>query len=119
MISPFLIMILLMMIDCGRAAYAYATLANAARDGARAAITTGNNRPDDGWVVGAVQQNAYGVRLNPGTCMNDAPPATPSMSPNTGLVYVGAYVLVAIVTAFFLLKYGTGAREGRLAVAST
>jgi hypothetical protein len=36
-----------------------------------------------------------------------------------GLVYVGAYVLVAIVTAFFLLKYGTGAREGRLAVAST
>src|SRR6202022_491480 len=90
MISPFLIMILLMMIDCGRAAYAYATLANAARDGARTAITTGNNRPDNSWVVGAVQQNAYGVRLNPGTCMNDAPPASPSMSPNTGLVYVGA-----------------------------
>jgi Flp pilus assembly protein TadG len=90
LISPFLIMILLMMIDCGRAAYAYATLANAARDGARAAITTGANRPDNGWVVVAVQQNAYGVRLNPGTCINDAPPASPSMSPNTGLVYVGA-----------------------------
>jgi Flp pilus assembly protein TadG len=90
MISPFLIMILLMMIDCGRAAYAYATLANAARDGARAAITTGSIRPDNSWVIGAAQQNAYGVQLNPGTCVNDAPPATPSMAANTGLVYVGA-----------------------------
>jgi hypothetical protein len=36
-----------------------------------------------------------------------------------GLVYVGAYVLVAIVTAGFLFKYGTGARKGRLATAST
>jgi Flp pilus assembly protein TadG len=90
MISPFLIMILLMMIDCGRAAYAYATLANAARDGARAAITTGSIRPDNSWVIGAAQQNAYGVQLNPGTCVNDAPPATPVMPANTGLVYVGA-----------------------------
>ena len=90
MISPFLIMILLMMIDCGRAAYAYATLANAARDGARAAITTGSIRPDNSWVIGAAQQNAYGVLLTPGTCVNDAPPATPVMAANTGLVYVGA-----------------------------
>ena len=90
MIAPFLIMILLMVIDCGRAAYAYATLAGAARDGARTAITSGANRPDNGWVVGAAQQNAYGVLLNPGTCINDPPPASPSMSPNTGLIYVGA-----------------------------
>jgi Flp pilus assembly protein TadG len=90
MISPFLIMILLMMIDCGRAAYAYSTLAGAARDGARTAITTGKIRPDNGSVVGAVQQNAFGVQLNPGTCINDAPPASPSMSSNTGLIYVGA-----------------------------
>ncbi len=90
MIAPFLIMILLMMIDCGRAAYAYSTLAGAAREGARAAITTGNNRPDNPRVISAVQQNAFGVQLNPGTCINDAPPASPSMSPNTGLVYVGA-----------------------------
>ena len=85
MISPFLIMILLMVIDCGRAAYAYSTLAGVARDGARVAITTGSNRPDNPRVIGAVQQNAYGVQLNPGTCINDAPPATPTMSPNTGL----------------------------------
>lgn len=90
MIAPFLIMILLMMIDCGRAAYAYATLAGSARDGARAAITSGANRPDDSSVVAAVQQNAYGIRLIPGTCINDPPPASPSMSPNTGMVYVGA-----------------------------
>ena len=90
MISPFLIMILLVMIDCGRAAYAYSTLAGAARDGARAAITTGSNRPDNAWVAGAVKQNAYGVQLNSGSCMNDAPPASPSMTPDTGLIYVGA-----------------------------
>jgi len=90
MISPFLIMILLVMIDCGRAAYAYSTLAGATRDGARAAVTTGSNRPDNSWVVGAVKQNAFGVQLSPATCINDAPPASPSMAPNTGLVYVGA-----------------------------
>ncbi len=90
MISPFLIMILLMMIDCGRAAYTYATLSGAARDGARAAITTGSSRPDNPWVINAVEQNAYGMRLNPATCINDPPPATPSMSWNTGLIYVGA-----------------------------
>ena len=90
MIAPFLIMVLLMVIDCGRAAYAYATLAGAARDGARTAITSGANRPDNGWVIAAAQQNAYGVLLNPGTCINDPPPASPSMSPNSGLIYVGA-----------------------------
>jgi len=90
MISPFLIMILLVMIDCGRAAYAYGTLAGAARDGARAAITTGSSRPDNTWVAGAVKQNAFGVQLSSGSCMNDAPPASPAMAPNTGLIYVGA-----------------------------
>jgi Flp pilus assembly protein TadG len=90
MISPFLIMILLMMIDCGRAAYAYATLAGVTRDGARAAIITGSTRPDNPWVIAAVRQNAFGVSLNPATCINDPPPASPSMSPNTGLIYVGA-----------------------------
>ena len=64
MIAPFLIMILLVMIDCGRAAYAYSTLAGATRDGARAAVTTGSNRPDNSWVVGAVKQNAFGVQLS-------------------------------------------------------
>jgi Flp pilus assembly protein TadG len=90
MISPFLIMILLMVIDGGRAAYDYATLAGAAREGARAAITTGNNRPDNNRVIGAVQMNAIGVSLTPGACVNDAPPPSPSMTGNTGLIYVGA-----------------------------
>src|ERR1700730_1322655 len=40
MVAPFLIMTLLMMIDCGRAAYTYATLAGAAREGARSANLT-------------------------------------------------------------------------------
>src|SRR5207302_7883762 len=84
MIAPFLMMILLMVIDCGRAAYDYATLAAAAREGARAAITTGNNRPDNNRVIGVAEMNAIGLQLNSGACVNDSPPpASPAMSPNT------------------------------------
>ncbi len=89
MISPFLIMILLMVVDCGRAAYDYSTLAAAAREGARAAITTGNNRPDNSRVIGSVQANAIGLALSGGSCVNDTPAPSPTMTPNTGLVYVG------------------------------
>jgi len=90
MIAPFLFMILLMVADCGRAAYAYATLAAAAREGARAAITTGTNRPNNLRVTDTVKLSAYGLTLNPASCVNDPPPASPSLQPNTGLVYVGA-----------------------------
>ena len=90
MVAPFLVMILLMVIDCGRAAYDYATLAAAAREGARTAITTGNNRPDNSRVIGAVEMNGIGVQLNPASCINDQPPLAPSMAVNTGLIYVGA-----------------------------
>jgi Flp pilus assembly protein TadG len=90
LVSPFLIMILLMVVDCGRAAYDYSALAFAAREGARAAITSGSSRPDNSRVIGAVQANAFSLTLNPGTCVNDAPPASPAMAANTGLVYVAA-----------------------------
>jgi Flp pilus assembly protein TadG len=89
MIAPLLVMILLMVIDCGRAAYVYATLADAAREGTRAAITTGNSRPDNNRVITAAEQNAIGLSLNAATCPNDPPPATPAMAANTGLVYIG------------------------------
>jgi Flp pilus assembly protein TadG len=90
LISPFLIMILLMVIDCGRAAYDYSTLAGAAREGARAAVTTGSSRPDNGAVLTAVEKNAIGLSLGSSSCVNDPPPASPAMASNTGLVYVGA-----------------------------
>jgi len=90
MIAPFLIMILLTMIDVGRAAWTYSTLSEAAREAARAAITTGNSKPTDARVVGAAQTYAIGMVLSGATCTNDAPPATPSMDANTGLIYVGA-----------------------------
>jgi Flp pilus assembly protein TadG len=90
MISPFLIMILLMVLDCGRAAFVYATLAGAARDAARSAITTGAARPDNSQAITAAETSAIGLQLGPGTCVNDPPPASPSMASNTGLVYVGA-----------------------------
>ena len=89
LISPFLIMILLMVIDCGRAAYDYSTLAAAAREGARAAITTGNNRPDNSRVIGAAQANAIGLALSAGNCVNDTPAPTQAMTANTGFIYVG------------------------------
>jgi Flp pilus assembly protein TadG len=90
LIAPFLVMILLLVIDFGRAAYDYATLAGAAREGARTAITTGSNRPDDNRVIGAVNQNAIGLSLSSASCINDPPPASPTMAANTGLIYVGA-----------------------------
>jgi Flp pilus assembly protein TadG len=90
LIAPFLVMILLLVIDFGRAAYDYATLAGAAREGARTAITTGSSRPDDNRVIGAVNQNAIGLSLSSGSCINDPPPASPTMAANTGLIYVGA-----------------------------
>ena len=89
LISPFLIMILLMVVDCGRAAYDYSTLAGAAREGARTAITTGNNRPDNSRVIGAVQANAIGLSLSSGNCVNDTPAPTQAMIANTGFIYVG------------------------------
>ena len=89
MIAPFLVMILLMVIDCGRAAWTYSTLAAAAREGARAAITTGNNRPDNNRVIGAVVQNAIGLSLGGATCPNDTPVPSTMPAANTGLVYVG------------------------------
>jgi hypothetical protein len=89
MIAPFLMLLLLTMIDFGRAAWTYSTLAGAAREGARAAVVTGNSRADDNRVVSAVKLYAIGMVLKQPTCMNDAPPASPSMSANTGLVYIG------------------------------
>jgi Flp pilus assembly protein TadG len=90
MIAPILMMMLLMVIDCGRAVYAYATLAGAARAGARAAITTGANRPDNNRVFGAVIQNAIGLSMSAASCPNNSPvPSSPTMPPETGLIYVG------------------------------
>lgn len=90
LIAPFLIMTLLMVIDCGRAAYTWTTLADATREGARSAIITGSNRPNDSTAIAAVESNAFGLSLSPGTCVNDPPPASPAMAANTGLIYVGA-----------------------------
>jgi Flp pilus assembly protein TadG len=90
MIAPFLVMTLLMVIDCGRAAWTYSTLAAAAREGARAAITTGNNRPDNNRVIGSAVQNAIGLSLGGATCPNDTPVPSTTPAANTGLVYVGA-----------------------------
>ncbi len=90
LIAPVLVIMLLMVIDCGRATYTYSTLAEAARAGARAAITTGSTRPDNSRAIGLARQYGLGLSLSAATCPNDPVPATPTMAPETGLVYIGA-----------------------------
>lgn len=90
LIAPILVTMLLAVIDFGRAAYDYATLSAAAREGARAAIVTGTSKPDNSRVIAAVEKYAVGVALAPGACVNDPAPAAPVIAANTGLVYVGA-----------------------------
>jgi Flp pilus assembly protein TadG len=94
MIAPILIMMLVSVIDFGRAAYDYATLAGAVREGARQAALTGSTRMSDADVVTAVKRYAVGLSLAAAPCVNGAagatwPPATPaSAAPNTGVIYI-------------------------------
>jgi len=95
LIAPILIMMLVSVIDFGRAAYVYATLSSAVREGARQASLTGNTRMTNADVVTAVKRNAVGLSLAPATCVNGAysgtawPPSTPAAGgPNTGVIYI-------------------------------
>jgi len=95
LIAPFLIMLLVSVVDFGRAAYDYSTLAGAVREGARQAALTGSTRMTDADVVAAVKKYAVGLSLAPPTCVNGAysgtawPPSTPAgTAPNTGVIYI-------------------------------
>lgn len=92
MVAPILIVILLSVIDFGRATYAYSTLAAAAREGARVAVRAGSARPANADVVAAVQQYAIGLSVSPGPCVNGytSGPLTGPTAPNTGYVYIVA-----------------------------
>jgi len=94
MIAPILIMMLVSVIDFGRAAYDYSTLAGAVREGARQAALTGSTRMADADVIAAVQRYAVGLSLAAAPCVNGAfgaawPPSTPaSAGPNSGVIYI-------------------------------
>jgi Flp pilus assembly protein TadG len=94
MIAPILIMMLVSVIDFGRAAYDYSTLAGAVREGARQAALTGSTRMTDADVVTAVKRYAVGLSLAAAPCVNGAagaawPPSTPaSAAPNSGVIYI-------------------------------
>jgi Flp pilus assembly protein TadG len=94
MIAPILIMMLVSVIDFGRAAYDYSTLAGAVREGARQAALTGSTRMTDADVVTAVKRYAVGLSLAAAPCVNGTagaswPPSTPaSAAPNTGVIYI-------------------------------
>jgi len=61
----FMVLILLTLgfLDLGRAVYMQSVLANAAREGARAAIINSSPRPTDADIRAAVRANAIGVQL--------------------------------------------------------
>jgi len=95
LIAPLLIMMLVSVIDFGRAAYDYSTLSAAVREGARQAALTGPTRMTDADVVAAVRKYAVGLSLAPAPCVNGVltgspwPPSTPSSAaPNTGVIYI-------------------------------
>jgi len=95
MIAPLLIVMLVSVIDFGRAAYDYSTLSAAVREGARQGALTGGTRMTDADVVNAVQKYAVGLSLSQAGCVNGAqtttawPPSTPSSAaPNTGIIYI-------------------------------
>ncbi len=91
MIAPILLTILVTVIDFGWAAYDYATLAAAVREGARVAIHTGATRAANSDVFTAVSQNAFGLTLGPAPCPNGqtGSPLTPAPTTgNTGYLYV-------------------------------
>ena len=95
LIAPMLIMMLVSVIDFGRAAYVYATLSSAVREGARQASLTGSPRMTNADVVAAVKRYAVGLSLAPASCVNGAasgtpwPPSTPTAGgPNTGVIYI-------------------------------
>ncbi len=91
MIAPILILMLISVIDFGRAAYDYTTLSAAVREGARTAVRTGPTRPTDADVVAAVGKYGIGLTLDAGPCVNgaSASPITPNpTTPNTGWIYV-------------------------------
>lgn len=88
MIAPVLVLMLISVIDFGRAAYAYATLSAAVREGARTAIHTGSLRPADADVVAAVQKAGIGLNLSAGPCLNG--PITAPATVETGWIFVVA-----------------------------
>lgn len=64
----FMVLILLTLgfLDLGRAVYMQSVLANAAREGARAAIINVNPRPTDADIRAAVRARAIGIQLTDG-----------------------------------------------------
>ena len=103
LIAPVLLMMLMTMIDFGRAAWIYATLSGAARDGARAAVLTGTGRATNNNVVGAAQLFAIGLSLSQAPCVNGQStpnPFTPAPAAgDTGYVYVTGSSQTATYTA--------------------
>jgi Flp pilus assembly protein TadG len=92
LISPILLTMLIGVIDLGRAAYDYATLSAAVREGARVATLTGNPRMSNADVINAIKTYAVGLPLSGAPCVNGrtGPPVTPvtPAAPNAGIIYI-------------------------------
>lgn len=92
MIAPILLTMLIAVVDLGRAAYDWATLAAAIREGSRTATLSGSTRMANADVVAAIQKKAIGLSLAGAPCVNGrtTAPIAPvtSATPNTGIIYI-------------------------------
>jgi Flp pilus assembly protein TadG len=94
MLAPIIFMLLMGAFDFARAAYAWASLSYAVREGARLAIITGTppTQTDD-QVFGMVKQaaNAAGLPVSKATCFHGQSSGTVAPAPttlNSGYVYI-------------------------------
>ena len=86
LISPVLLLLVFGIIDIGRAVFYYDTLAHAAREGAREAVSASTPLPTDASVLAAVTQQLVGAPVSAPCPQGPVTSATPPA--NTGWLYI-------------------------------
>jgi len=86
LISPVLLLLVFGIIDIGRAVFYYDTLAHAAREGAREAISASTPLPTDASVLAAVMQQLVGAPVTAPCPQGPVTSATPPS--NTAWLYI-------------------------------
>jgi hypothetical protein len=86
LISPVLLLLVFGIIDIGRAVFYYDTLAHAAREGAREAVSASTPLPTDASVLAAVTEQLAGAPVSAPCPQGPVTSATPPA--NTGWLYI-------------------------------
>ena len=93
LISPVLLLLVFGIIDIGRAVFYYDTLAHAAREGAREAISASTPLPTDASVLAAVMQQLVGAPVTAPCPQGPVTSATPPS--NTAWLYITEFAAPA------------------------